>query len=312
MGIKLFFLLCPVLPKHSLFSSMRLTFLLLAFSGFSKASLFQARSGRWEVCQYQLDTNGQYQLGVCVPGTDCDSAQSLEEVEIWKTFRSAISRSGKVVKTVRYRVERCNSELGQNLIPDSRTFDSKICSNTAYHMDEYLVRDDRDCRRFYSCQRTLRSRGWVARHMSCAPGTHFDGARCQAGEDCVNQSHSGSTIATITSKDTTTTKLKPTTVIVDIDSTTTERETTQTTTSTSITSTTMTTRAPASTTTTIPTTTTTMSPSTPSSTTPSSLTTTTTSTTSTTSTTTTTTTTITTSTATPPPPTSPSTTTTTT
>merc|ERR1712130_967282 len=284
MGIKLFFLLCPVLPKHSLFSSMRLTFLLLAFSGFSKASLFQARSGRWEVCQYQLDTNGQYQLGVCVPGTDCDSAQSLEEVEIWKTFRSAISRSGKVVKTVRYRVERCNSELGQNLIPDSRTFDSKICSNTAYHMDEYLVRDDRDCRRFYSCQRTLRSRGWVARHMSCAPGTHFDGARCQAGEDCVNQIHSGSTIATMTSEGTTTIKLEPTTVIADIDSTTTE--TTQTTTSTSITSTTMTTRAAASTTTTIPTTTTTMSPSTPSSTTPPSSTTTTTATTATTITTT--------------------------
>ena len=97
---------------------MRLTFLLLAFLGRSKAYLFQARSGRWEVCQYKVDTNGQQgQLGVCVSGTDCHNAQQLEEensldqVETWKTFRSAISQSGRVVKTVRYRVARCNSEL---------------------------------------------------------------------------------------------------------------------------------------------------------------------------------------------------------
>merc|ERR1712184_95250 len=126
----------------------------------------------------------------------------------------------------------------ENLIPDSRTFDSKICSNTAYHMDEYLVRDQKDCQRFYSCQRTLGSRGWVARHMSCAPGTHFDGARCQAGEDCVNQIHSGSTSATrapestTTTIPTTTTTMSPTTTTSSISTTTTTSTTSSTSTTT--------------------------------------------------------------------------------
>merc|ERR1712012_543458 len=193
------------LGKHFLTSSMRLLYLLVAFLGFSrvsKASLFQARSGRWEVCPYQEDSHGRQKLlGACVPGTDCQQLkgeESLYGVETWKTFRSSISRRGRVVKTVRYKVERCNNELrdleAENLIPDFQTFDNKICSRTAYHTDEYLVRDPEDCRRFYSCQRTLGTsnllgtlgtRGWVARHMSCAPGTHFDGARCQAGERCL-------------------------------------------------------------------------------------------------------------------------------
>merc|ERR1712012_1145433 len=196
------------LGKHFLSCSMRLLYILVAFFGFSrvsKASLFQARSGRWEVCQYQEDDHGQQKLlGACVPGTDCQQLkgeESLYGVDTWKTFRSSISRSGRVVKTVRYKVERCNNELrdleAENLIPDSQTFDNKICSRTAHHTDEYLVRDPEDCRRFYSCQRTLGTSnslgtlgtldtpGWVARHMSCAPGTHFDGARCQAGEQCL-------------------------------------------------------------------------------------------------------------------------------
>merc|ERR1712012_435854 len=199
-----------LLANHFLTCSMRLLYLLAAFLGFSrvsKASLFQARSGHWEVCQYQKDGHGRQKLlGACVPGTDCQQLkgeESLYGVETWKTFRSSISRSGQVVKTVRYKVERCNKELrdleSENLIPDSQTFDNKICSRTAYHTNEYLVRDPEDCRRFYSCQRTLGTlgtlgtlstlgtlgrTGWVARHMSCAPGTHFDGARCQAGERC--------------------------------------------------------------------------------------------------------------------------------
>merc|ERR1712012_511383 len=209
-----------LLANHFLTCSMRLLYLLAAFLGFfrvSKASLFQARSGHWEVCQYQNDSHGQQKLvGACVPGTDCQQLKGEEShygVETWKTFRSSISRSGRVVKTVRYKVERCNNELrdleAENLIPDSQTFDLKICSRTAYHTDEYLVRDLEDCRRFYSCQRTLGTSnllgrlgtlgtlgttGWVARHMSCAPGTHFDGARCQAGEQCLEHVE-GSTIS---------------------------------------------------------------------------------------------------------------------
>merc|ERR1712012_103354 len=208
-----------LLANHFLTCSMRLLYLLAAFLGFSrvsKASLFQARSGRWEVCQYQQDGLGQQKLlGACVPGTDCQQLkgeESLYGVETLKTFRSSISRSGRVVKTVRYKVERCNNELrdleAENLIPDSQTFDNKICSRTAYHTYEYLVRDPEDCRRFYSCQRTLGTSnslgtlgtldtlgttGWVARHMSCAPGTHFDGARCQAGEQCLEHVEGSST-----------------------------------------------------------------------------------------------------------------------
>merc|ERR1711963_146726 len=204
------------LGKHFLTCSMRLLYLLVALLGFSrvsKASLFQARSGRWEVCPYQQDGHGRQKLfGACVPGTDCQQLkgeESLYGVETWKTFRSSISRSGRVVKTVRYKVERCNNELrdleAENLIPDFKTFDLKICSRTAYHTDEYLVRDPEDCRRFYSCQRTLGTSnllgtlgtlgtpGWVARHMSCAPGTHFDGARCQAGEQCLEHVHGSTT-----------------------------------------------------------------------------------------------------------------------
>merc|ERR1711963_24961 len=234
------------LGKHFLTCSMRLLYLLVAFLGFSrvsKASLFQAQSGRWEVCQYQVDGHGQQKLlGACVPGTDCQQLkgeESLYGVETWKTFRSSISRSGQVVKTVRYKVERCNKELrdleSENLIPDSQTFDNKICSRTAYHTNEYLVRDPEDCRRFYSCQRTLGTSnlpgtlgklgtlgtlvttGWVARHMSCAPGTHFDGARCQAGERCFehvdgepsNARPQTTSMTTIPSTTTTTTTVAP-------------------------------------------------------------------------------------------------------
>merc|ERR1712061_467662 len=308
-------------PRHTLSSSMRQILLLLAFLGLSKASLFQARSGHWELCQYQKDTNGRYQLGSCVPSGSCDSAQQLEgensvaEVEIWKTVVSTISRSGKVVKTVRYKVEQCSSDPRypeqENLIADSKTFDRKICSNTAYHTDEYLVRDPKDCQRFFSCQRTLGAGGWVARHMSCAPGTHFDGARCQAGEDCVNQLHSGTSDKT--NQDTTTetfrstavtaetTKITPANTNTTISITTTTQSpttTTSTTTSTSTTTTTAstTTRAPATTTTIIPTTTTTTLPTTTTTTTTTSTTTTTTTSSRTTTTSTTTTTTSTTTT----------------
>merc|ERR1712061_684819 len=273
-------------PRHTLSNSMRQIFLLLAFLGLSKASLFQARSGHWELCQYQKDTNGRYQLGSCVPGGSCDSDQQLEgensvaEGEIWRTVVSTISRSGKVVKTVRYKVEQCSSDPRypeqENLIPDSKTFDGKICSNTAYHTDEYLVRDPKDCQRFFSCQRTLGAEGWVARHMSCAPGTHFDGARCQAGEDCVNQLQSGTSDKT--SQDTTTetfrstevtaetTKITPanTNTTIYITTTTQSPTTTSTTISTSTTTTTATT-ASTTTITIISTTTTTISPTAPTS-----------------------------------------------
>merc|ERR1712061_909346 len=273
-------------PRHTLSSSMRQILLLLAFLGLSKASLFQARSGHWELCQYRKDTNGRYQLGSCVPGGSCDNAQQLEgensvaEVEIWKTVVSTISRSGKVVKTVRYKVEQCSSDPRypeqENLIADSKTFDRKICSNTAYHTDEYLVRDPKDCQRFFSCQRTLGAGGWVARHMSCAPGTHFDGARCQAGEDCVNQLQSGTPDKT--SQDTTTetfgstevtaetTKITPanTNTTIYITTTTQSPTTTSTTISTSTTTTTATT-ASTTTITIISTTTTTISPTAPTS-----------------------------------------------
>merc|ERR1712061_455960 len=289
-SIKDYFHHCSVSkPRHTLSSSMRQIFLLLAFVGLSKASLFQARSGHWELCQYQKDTNGRYQLGSCVPGGSCDSAQQLDggnsvaEVEIWRTVVSTISRSGKVVKTVRYKVEQCSSDPRypeqENLIPDSKTFDGKICSNTAYHTDEYLVRDPKDCQRFFSCQRTLGAGGWEARHMSCAPGTHFDGARCQAGEDCVNQLHSrtsdktnqDTTTETFRSTEVTaeTTKITPanTNTTIYITTTTQSPTTTSTTISTSTTTTTATTastttRAPATTTTIIPITTTTTLPTT--------------------------------------------------
>merc|ERR1712186_79873 len=91
-SIKDYFNHCSVSkPRHTLSSSMRQIFLLLAFVGLSKASLFQARSGHWELCQYQKDTNGRYQLGSCVPGGSCDSDQQLEgenscinHIEKWK------------------------------------------------------------------------------------------------------------------------------------------------------------------------------------------------------------------------------------
>ena len=60
-----------------------------------------------------------------------EGGNSVTEVEIWKTVVSTISRSGKVVKTVRYKVEQCSSDPRypeqENLIPDSKTFDRKIC-----------------------------------------------------------------------------------------------------------------------------------------------------------------------------------------
>merc|ERR1711915_165794 len=75
--------------------------------------------------------------------------------------------------------------------------DNKVCDHVNYNLEQYLVDDPNDCKKFYSCVREYNGAyrmlqedasaqwAWRAYHMSCPQGTVFDGTTCQVGVTCL-------------------------------------------------------------------------------------------------------------------------------
>ena len=117
-----------------------------------------------------------------------------------------------------------------NSISNEEIYDNRICRQIDFATQNYLVRDARDCQKFYSCQ-PGGTGAWLAYHLTCPGGTVFDGRRCQAGARCKEAGTSitedkTTTITkattTTTTEIATTTTVDPTTMFIDVVDTTTE------------------------------------------------------------------------------------------
>jgi len=176
---------------------------------------------QWEVCQYQVDTFGREHEQVCVPSKDCVDLPLLPKlyavvaVLTRKVLRKDTWQNGRVVassktklglcKRLSYQLPRAGklvpndvAKLIRNEVNEQVVFpigDSKVCDHVNYNLEQYLVDDPNDCKKFYSCVREYNGAyrmledgarwAWRAYHMSCPQGTVFDGTTCQVGVTCL-------------------------------------------------------------------------------------------------------------------------------
>jgi len=176
---------------------------------------------QWEVCQYQVDTFGREHEQVCVPSKVCVDLPLLPKLygvvavltrkvlrkDTWQNGRIVASSKTKLglCKRLSYQLPRTGklvpndvAKLIRNEVNEQVVFpigDSKICDYVNYNLEQYLVDDPNDCKKFYSCVREYNGAyrmledgawwAWRAYHMSCPQGTVFDGTTCQVGVTCL-------------------------------------------------------------------------------------------------------------------------------